>query len=192
MDWTARAPGIERAAEWGAAVMLGAAAAIALALLAPVGLIVAACGGAGAAAAAIAVQRSVAPGVGGNFPGFEPVDWPGDADGEVLLLDESLIADDGDALLLDDPLPRAEPSRVVRLFGNAPAGEPAVGDPAAIPAPGEMLARIETFLGTHRGPAPVTVLPAAAAGAARAAASAEASAALHAALADIRRSLRQA
>jgi hypothetical protein len=88
-----------------------------------------------------------------------------------------------DELLLDTPLAPAEGSRVVRLFGDAP--QPAL-EATTIPAPGEMLARIEDFLGVARGSA-AAAEPAPNANFA----SAEASAALHAALADIRRSLRQ-
>ena len=178
MTWTATRPNIEIAAEWIAAAMLGGAVVLALAMLVPAGMVAAACGGCGAAAAAIALQRSVAPGGGAAVPGFAPADWPGAE--EVLLLDAPLAPEASDELLLDDPLPAPDRSRVVRLFGDLPGGEA-----AAIPAPGEMLARIETFLGASRE----TAFPAGAAPGN--AASAEASAALHAALADIRRSLRQ-
>ena len=95
----------------------------------------------------------------------------------MLLLDEPCELP---ALLLDDPVPVAE-SRVVRLF-TATSEMPQVS--GAIPPPGEMLARIENFLGANRAPPPVPASPSNAA-------SADASAALHAALADIRRSLRQ-
>ena len=179
MDPTATRPPIEFLAEWSAALLLVAAVAFALVMLASASMVVMACGGAGAAAAAVAVQRWVPHGLGRNFPGFEPVDWAVTAEGEeeVLLLEEPLPVEADQELLLDDPLPAPDRSRVVRLFGDAPGG-----DAEAIPAPGEMLARIETFLGGHRSAAPLAAVPAP---------EAEASAALHAALADIRRSLRQ-
>ena len=71
----------------------------------------------------------------------------------------------------------------MRLFAASPAG----GDAAPVPVgPGEMIARIETFLGQSRGDpafeAPRSDAPAI---------PVDANAALHAALADIRRSLRQ-
>jgi hypothetical protein len=100
---------------------------------------------------------------------------------DVLLLDEMV---EEEPLLLDDPLPQLrDDSRVVRLFAALPDAEPA----APPVGPGEMIARIEDFLGHSR--------PASTCGQTRGAskaASEDASAALHSALADIRRSLRQA
>src|SRR5688572_480475 len=104
MTWTATRPTIEIAAEWIAALMLGGAVALALVLLAPAGLVAAACGGCGAAAAGIALQRSIAPGGSAGSAAFEPADWPDAEDGdrradEVLLLDEP-VAEAFDELLL--------------------------------------------------------------------------------------------
>jgi hypothetical protein len=190
MDLKARRPGIEIVAEWIAACCLGAAAGFAVLRLTPLG----AAGAVGAAiflaAAALAVLGQVDRDLGASAARFEPVDLPGED--EVLLLDERVQADPASLdkpvetgeLLLDTPLAQGEGSRVVRLFGDAP--QPAQ-NAAPIPAPGEMLARIEDFLGVARGSA-AAAEPAPNANVA----SAEASAALHAALADIRRSLRQA
>jgi hypothetical protein len=199
MDLTARRPGIEIAAEWIAACCLGGAAGFAALKLAPVGLLGVLCVSVVATVAALFVVGRVDRDGGAPVSLFEPAAYPDTAvseyDGEyreVLLLDapvdaEELLLDpplvDTDELLLDTPLVPRDESRVVRLFGDAAQPGP---DPAAIPAPGEMLARIEDFLGVARGsaaaaePASHANLP-----------SADASAALHAALADIRRSLRQ-
>jgi hypothetical protein len=190
MNWNAKRPRIERAAEWGAICSVGAAVAFALSRLTPFGPLAAAGAALGAAAAAWLVLAFVEQGEHAAAPAFAVVDFP-PAESDVVLLLEARPGDDDlhDALLLDDPLPREE-SRVVRLFG--PAAETAA-PPAAVPAalapPGEMLARIEDFLGAGRagtgggGPAePATP---------GRRESAEASAALHAALADIRASLRR-
>ena len=97
------------------------------------------------------------------------VDAPGPAMSEFALVELPVASTAVDELLLDDPIksPEAE-SRVVRLFGDEP-----------LPAPGELVTRIADFLESGRGPVRDQAL-----------ASNEASAALHAALADIRRSLR--
>lgn len=101
---------------------------------------------------------------------------------DVLTLDRR-VADD--VLLLDDPLPAVdEDSRVVRLF----AAPPGNGDvPLALAGPGDMIARIEDFLGHPRG----SVAKAEPARAVDTVTADDASAALHAALADIRRSLKK-
>jgi hypothetical protein len=184
MDLKARRPGIEIAAEWIAASCLGAAAGFAVLRLMPLGPIGAVGVGVVVAVAAMLVLGQVDRDRGALTTLFEPAAYPNEAlaeDGEeeALLLDEPVEADE---LLLDTPLAPAEGSRVVRLFGDAP--QPPLE--ATIPAPGEMLARIEDFLGVARGSA-AAAEPAPNANFA----SAEASAALHAALADIRRSLRQ-
>lgn len=90
--------------------------------------------------------------------GFEPVPF------------EEAVADD--VLLLDDPLIEIEPeSRVVQLFAKAE------------PTPGELVLRIEDYLGDgRRPPAPDASTPEQR--------PIDASAALHAALANIRASLR--
>ncbi len=99
--------------------------------------------------------------------------------------EETAGPDGDDVLLLEAPIvAEASASRVVQLFA---AGPPGVAAEADMPDPGEMIARIEQFLrpagGTGAEPG---------SGAARPVPPGEANAALHAALADIRRSLRQA
>ena len=79
---------------------------------------------------------------------------------------------DEDELLLDDPI---ADSRVVQLFERE--------QPVALPEPGELVARISDYLGSGRAAAPAQDQPVAS--------PADASAALHAALADIRQSLRR-
>jgi hypothetical protein len=185
MDLKARRPRIEIAAEWIAALCLGAAAGFAALSLTAAGLLGAvAVAMLSAAAALVALGLVDRHGVDAD-PAFEPVAFPDEAEpvdfdkADVLILEDEV---EDDALLLDTPVAAEAESRVVRLFGGAaPASE--AGN---IPAPGEMLARIEDFLGVARGSAeqgePVRRANEA---------SADASAALHAALADIRRSLRQ-
>lgn len=141
---------------------------------------------AGAAAAGLAlgliglaVMRRAGTEIRRDF-GFVPIDFAaidGDAVAEAdeLLLDEPFAAPAGE-LLLDDPLgaPAAN-SRVLRLFA-----------PQTLPVPGEMVERIESWLEDsrqRRGIVPPTVAPGHGPG------SSPAAAALHAALADIRRSL---
>ena len=114
---------------------------------------------------------------------FTPVEALAAMDGEEVVTPAEVAISD-DCLLLDDPLPRlAGESRVVRLFAPQ-AGGPSAATPSA--GPGEMIARIEDFLGHRAGAGESRP-----ARPADPAASDEASAALHAALADIRRSLRQ-
>ena len=86
---------------------------------------------------------------------------------------DELLLEEKDALLeLTDPLVEVDPdSRVVRLFARQE------------PTPGELVDRISDFLGEGRQPAPAE-LPA------PSASPVDASAALHAALANIRASLR--
>ena len=186
MDLKARRPRIEIAAEWIAALCLGAAAGFAALSLTAAGLLGAVAVAILSAAAALFALALVDRHVVDADPAFEPVAFPEEAEpvdvdkADVLILEDKV---EDDALLLDTPVAAAEPeSRVVRLFGGAPHSSEA----GNIPAPGEMLARIEDFLGVARGGAeqgePVRRANEA---------SADASAALHAALADIRRSLRQ-
>lgn len=183
MNLKAKRPGIELAAEWTAACCLAAAAGFAVLRLTPLGLAGTVVVGLVLFAAARAGLGLVDRGHARSGMAFEAADFPTEADdppeNEVLLLDDPVE----DVLLLDAPVAAAAESRVVRLFGDA--DQPAA-PPAAIPAPGEMLARIEDFLGLDRGSAEADE-PAIHANRA----SADASAALHAALADIRRSLRQ-
>ncbi len=179
MEWKASRPAIEIAAESIAAACLGGAIGFAVGTLAPLGAgIIAAfaAGLTGAIAARFVMGRidRPSPSLGDRFA---PVDFSDVAD--VLLLDDPIETDD--VLLLDDPLPAVTAdSRVVQLFA-LPAP---VGAASALPAPGEMVARIEGFLGVARNKA-------AASDGAPDRVAADASAALHAALADIRRSLRQ-
>ena len=183
MDWNPHRPAIEIAADWIAATCVGSAAAFASWMLAPVGtgLIAAPVAGAMAAAGALFAMGRVDRRGRPSREQFVPVDFD---DSEAMMLDATV--DEDDALLLDDPLPALdEDSRVVQLFAV-----PAIaGGAARLPEPGEMAARIENFLGgtranmqaepaSHGAPATPVVT--------------DASAALHAALADIRRSLRQA
>ena len=185
MDLKARRPRIEIAAEWIAALCLGAAAGFAALSLTAAGLIGAVAFAMLCGAAALFALGLVDRHGGEADAAFEPVAFPDEAeavdfDGAAVLILDDPVEDD--ALLLDTPVAAEPVSRVVRLFGGAaPASEA-----GSIPAPGEMLARIEDFLGVARGSAaqgePVRRTNEA---------SADASAALHAALADIRRSLRQ-
>lgn len=89
------------------------------------------------------------------------------------VVDELLLEAKDEILILDDPLvlPTAE-SRVVRLFERQE------------PTPGELVDRITDFLGGTRQPAPVPMRPV------EDQYSVDASAALHAALANIKASLR--
>ncbi|MCY7398018.1 MAG: hypothetical protein LH466_04150 [Sphingomonas bacterium] len=185
MNWKATPPAIETAAISSAAACLGAAVGFAVARTAPFGAELVEASLSGAAVAVIAwlllwrIDRHQ--GVGRRFM---PVESPS-ADlviDDVLLLEERV--DHDDELLLDDPLPAVDDeSRVVRLFAPQCG---ATAQPTPFAGPGEMMARIENFLGQARGGATAAEQPRSD----RAAAD-DASAALHAALADIRRSLRQ-
>jgi hypothetical protein len=165
MGWNHKVGAVERIVEFVAALSLSAGAGFAAVMLAPLAgpvLIGAAAGGAlVAGGGALLLLGRVDP-LGPAAPEFALADLP-DAGEEV-----------GDELLLDDPIRAPGPieapdadSRVVQLFGDEP-----------LPAPGELVTRIADFLESGRGPVREQV------------ASNEASAALHAALADIRRSLR--
>lgn len=167
----------DRIADWTAASSLGMASGFAGFALAPANVFPLAPVASGIAAAlamtlvGLAAMRQVK----GELiaqAGFELVDFPDD----VLLLDVVASAGD-DALLLDDPIaPIAEDSRVVRLFA-----------PETIAAPGELAERIDQWLDGARNRVR-TEVPVAASG--HGPRSSVASAALHAALDDIRRSLR--
>ena len=189
MDWKAQRPAIEIAAELIATVAVGGAIGFATWALAPLGTGVVALSAASIAGVAGTITAWWVMGrVDREQPAsgdrFVPVDYDETAD--VLLLDEPI--DDAEALLLEAPSSTARAnSRVVQLFA-APATADEAERPesrgeAMLPAPGEMVATIENFLGGARnsGGADDQSRPAAA----------DASAALHAALADIRRSLRQ-
>lgn len=184
MNWKASPPAIEIAAVTIACCGFGGAVAFAVARVAPLGAgLVEACG-AGTFVVVLAgllmgeVDRPCGPG--------RPV--LRDTFNDPLAGDDSLLLDqriDDEVLLLDDPLPvLGAESRVVQLFTGNPV-DPATAPPA-LAGPGDMIARIENFLGQARGSATA----AAPERRAEQAASDDASAALHAALADIRRSLR--
>ena len=157
-------PLAERAVEAVAALTLGAAVGFGAFQLTPL---------AGAALWSVASLGAVASGWGALalLGGIGPVDH-----GDALPAFEPAAFDDlgEDELLLDDPIPAlSTDSRIIRLFERE--------QPEPLPEPGELVLRIADYLETGRGarpPAePEPALP-------------DASAALHAALADIRRSLR--
>lgn len=186
MNWKASPPAIEIAAVTIAATCLGGAIGFAIARIAPLGAGLAEAGGAGtivATAAWLILWRVDHP--RGLRQPFAPESLDDLLDtADVLLLDQRV--DDDEALLLDDPLPvLGDDSRVVRLFAVQPVHSEAAPMPLA--GPGEMIARIEDFLGQARGSAAGGELVSRA----DKAGSDDANAALHAALADIRRSLRQ-
>lgn len=182
MNRSAPRPIIEILVETGAALSLGGACAFAVAQVGPwAAALVAGLVGAGAAACISARVDRPQAAPGGHF---DLIDFLFDEDdASILLLDDPILVDD-DALLLDDPLPRAQDDgRVVRLFT---AVRPVPAEQATIADPSEMVTRIEEFLAKPRAAgASINSGPVNAA-------SDDASAALHAALADIRRSLRQA
>jgi hypothetical protein len=156
MNWASKHP-VEAIVEWGAPSLLAVAAGWAASLA---GLPLAAVTGVGVMALAFGV---VTMRLAGRAPivseaGFEPIPF-----------EEAVAAD---VLLLDDPLIEIEPeSRVVQLFAKSE------------PTPGELVLRIEDYLGDgRRPPAPHAST--------REQCPADASAALHAALANIRASLR--
>ena len=137
-------------------------------------------GGAGAFAVAFAAMRLIPaearhlalPAFDGSALALDEemlLDQPVAASWDELLLDQPLLVDGSDAvaeLLLDDPLPAAMPdSRVVQLFADG-----------RMPSAGQLRDRIDRHLAEAGKPAPVG----------------DASDALSAALAELRRSLRQA
>lgn len=168
MSWPGKQHPIEFIVEWAAPIPLAAAvgwAAIQLGFSAGTSLALGGLAFAGGLAAIRAVGRAgTAP-----EPKFQPaaIERSGSELGELLLEAKDEI------LLLDDPLIKpGGDSRVVRLFARAQ------------PTPGELVERIEGFLGevARTGPPAATNLveqpPV------------DASAALHAALANVRASLR--
>jgi hypothetical protein len=156
MSWASKHP-VEVIAEWGAPLLVAVAAGWAASLAA---LPLAGVAGAGVMALAFGV---VTMRLAGRTPiqskaNFEPVRF------------EDAVAED--VLLLDDPLTGIEPdSRVVQLFAKDE------------PTPGELVLRIEDYLGDGRRAPPTEVSMAEQR-------PVDASAALHAALANIRASLR--
>ena len=159
---------IEAAAEWGAPILLAFALGWAgFRLGAPLAgvaaaVIVAFAGGLG-------IMRNAGSNAAATIASFEAP--------EIELVEpevgELLLEEKDELLILDDPLVEPSPeSRVVRLFERPE------------PTPGELVDRISEFLGGARQPAPVPQRPVGDQY------SVDASAALHAALANIRASLR--
>ena len=181
MNWKASSPGIETAAIAIAALCLGSAVGFAVMRIAPFGAGLPEAGVVGLLAIIagwVLIERV------DRRRGSQLLVSVSDViEEDVLLLDQYL---EDEALLLDGPLPvLRDDMRVVRLFAAQPTMTKAV---MPLVGPGEMVARIEGFLGQPRG-GPTAVDPVRQCG--RTAAE-DANAALHLALADIRRSLRQA
>jgi hypothetical protein len=160
---------LETAAEWGAPMLLAAAFGWAgLRLGAPLAGVAAAA--AVSFAGGLGVIRRTNSAAAATIPSFEigeiePI--------EPQEYDELLLEAKDELLILDDPLVEPSPdSRVVRLFDRQE------------PTPGELVDRITNFLDGDRQPALVPQRPA------EDQYSVDASAALHAALANIRASLR--
>lgn len=171
---TGRTQWIELTADAGAAAAL--AAAVAYAILLAVAPVPAAAAGALALVAAFAGLRLIRPHEAAyRLADFTVAPVEVEALDELLLTDADRLPDElvltdadrlpaQDELMLEDVLAEPPPdSRVVRLF-----------DPAAMPTPGQLHARIDRHLA---GSDPATPSP-------------DASQALHQALADLRRSLR--
>lgn len=168
MNWAGKQHPIEIVAEWLAPALFAAAVAwAARSASLPVAVI-------GALAVLAFAGGCLAMRVAGNArlpsPRFEPAVFePSLPSGE---LEELLLGPEDEVLILDDPLNEvSEDSRVVRMFAREEA------------TPGELVDRISNFLGEGRqvsgeGPAQPAAPPT------------DASAALHAALANIRASLR--
>lgn len=172
MDWAGKQHPVETMVEWLAPAAFGAAggwSAVSFGLALPVAAVI---GGAGFLAALLVIRIF---GRQSGLPqlGFELVSFDGaDAAADELLLDCPLIDEAGAGeLLLDDPLTDiADDARVVRLFARPD------------PTPGELVARIEDFLGDGQRsavalPPAANTLP-------------DAGAALQAALANVRASLK--
>ncbi len=168
MSWCG-ADRIERWVDAGAAALFAATVGFALARIASSVIVVA-----GAMAAGFATYRSLRAIEPESprfvLPDFTPVGAESVELGELILTDADRLRATGEAagtdreLVLDDVLAQmGEDSRVVRLF-----------DPAAIPTPGQLKARIDRHL--HETP-PKTTPP-------------DASQTLYEALAELRRSLR--
>ncbi len=183
MNWKASPPAAEIAVAALSVACLGGAACFAVLRVAPLGAgwieagVAGACAALGGGCLIARVDRQP------KTRSLEPsVESPGPATfaDDVLLLDQRV---DAEVLLLDDPLPDGVAPRVVRLFA-APATDEDIAP--SLVGPGEMIARIETFLGQARDGASVASPPADAQAIPN-----DANSALHAALAEIRRSLRQ-
>ena len=168
MNLTAPAHPIERVAIAVAGSSLGAATAFATIKLAPLAGLPLMSASLAAGAAMAGVGLMLLRWVGGppaTAQELEPIDF-------VKILAEDPL--EYDELLLDEPVVPEQESRVVQLFGAHQPPEP-------LPEPGELVTRIATYLDSGRGAprAPAEPIPM----------RADATAALHAALADIRRSL---
>lgn len=169
MGWAKKQHPVETLVEWVAPLLFAVAAgwaALASGQAKPIAAMMSAIALAvGALAMRIAGRPS-----GIELPHFEVASIEAEGEGDVLLLDNPLVDPDAE-LLLEDRLTEVEPdSRVVRLFASDEA------------TPGELVARIADYLGGDRGPVEVPRPPVDR--------PADASAALHAALANIRASLR--
>jgi hypothetical protein len=172
MNWAGKQHPLETLAEWCAPAILAGAigwCATRVGIALPVS---AAVTGAAFAVGLIAVRSIGRAGNGPSFA-FEPAPL-GAEELDELLLDTPIEVVSSNELLLDDPLTDvAEDARVVRLFAKQE------------PTPGELVARIEDFLGEGaRRPAPQPVAER------KQQAIPDAGAALQAALANVRASLK--
>lgn len=172
MPWVMKAAqkqhALETAAEWAAPMLLAASFGWAgFRLGAPLAGVLAAA--IIAFAGGLAIIRKAGSNATATIASFEaPIFEPVEPENDELLLEAK-----DELLILDDPLVKPSPdSRVVRLFERQE------------PTPGELVDRIADFLGGARQPAPVPQRPVEDQN------SIDASAALHAALANIRASLR--
>ncbi len=184
MNWKASPPAVETAAISIAVLSLGGAVGFAVARIAPLdaGLIEASGAGLLAALAGWVLVQRVDRGRESQSLARAGAMAGGIMDEDALLLSQ---IDEDEALLLDDPLPLLrDDSRVVRLFAALPGDSEGA---APLIGPSEMIARIEDFLGQSHASSTGEPARSASQGA-----PADASTALHMALADIRRSLRQA
>lgn len=168
----------DRIADWTGALSLGAAGSVVAFALVPVAARLVGIPGAAIACALLGllIMRRV-PAEQAFLPAFDLVPFEECANVSELLLDTPYLAPLDDELILDDPIaPAPGGSRVVRLFA-----------PETIAAPGELAERIDSWLEGARARQRPAV---AAGGGGHGPTSSPASAALHAALDDLRRSLR--
>lgn len=167
MNWAAKQHPVETLVEWAAPIPLGLAAGWSGMTLG-LSVVEAAAAGVAALTAGFAALRLAGKSEPREAHRFEPASFDAEPEFGELLLE----ADD-ELLELTDPLVEPEPdSRVVRLFARQE------------PTPGELVERITDFLGEAERPSATGSAPT------EAPAPADASAALHAALANIRASLR--
>ena len=155
---------IEAIADCGAAVILGVAAFYASARAGIGPSSAAAVAAAGLSGAYLMLRNIMVPEPTFALASFAPVDAVFDECDELLLADADRIDTEGEELILDDILAKLrEGSRVVRLF-----------DPAAMPSPGEFSDRVDRHANRNQS---FSEPP-------------DASDELHAALSELRRSLR--